>query len=92
LVGVVTRRHRLGARLPDHLPQDQLITIKERTVTANATVATTETLEVPGARLSYDVRRNDESTEPILFLIASPMAAAGFGTGQPLHRPDRGYL
>jgi pimeloyl-ACP methyl ester carboxylesterase len=49
-------------------------------VTANATVPTTETLEVPGARLTYDVRRNDESTEPILFLIASPMAAAGFGT------------
>ena len=49
-------------------------------MTANATVATTETLEVPGARLTYDVRRNDESTEPILFLTASPMAAAGFGT------------
>ena len=62
-------------------------------MTATATVPTTETLEVPGARLSYDVRRNDESTEPILFLIASPMAAAGFGTlARPLHRPDRGDL
>ena len=49
-------------------------------MTATATVPTTETLEVPGARLTYDVRRNDQSTEPILFLIASPMAAAGFGT------------
>jgi hypothetical protein len=49
-------------------------------VTATAIVPTTETLEVPGARLSYDVRRNDESTDPILFLIAAPMAAAGFGT------------
>ena len=49
-------------------------------MTATASAPPTETLEVPGARLTYDVRRNDESTEPILFLIASPMAAAGFGT------------
>jgi hypothetical protein len=49
-------------------------------VTTTATVPTTETLQVPGARLTYDVRRNDQSTEPILFLIASPMAAAGLGT------------
>jgi pimeloyl-ACP methyl ester carboxylesterase len=49
-------------------------------VTAPATAPTTETLEVPGARLTYDVHRNDESTEPTLLLIASPMAAAGFGT------------
>ena len=40
----------------------------------------TQTLEVPGATLTYDVRRNDESTEPPLMLIGSPMAAAGFGT------------
>ena len=41
---------------------------------------TTQTLAVPGATLTYDVRRNDESTEPVLFLIGSPMGAAGFGT------------
>jgi pimeloyl-ACP methyl ester carboxylesterase len=41
---------------------------------------TTRTLEVPGATLTYDVRRNDASTEPPLFLIGSPMAAAGFGS------------
>lgn len=40
----------------------------------------TRTLEVPGAVLTYDVRRNDESTEPTLLLIGSPMGAAGFGT------------
>jgi pimeloyl-ACP methyl ester carboxylesterase len=40
----------------------------------------TETLEVPGATLTYDVRRNDSSTEPILLLIGSPMGAAGFGS------------
>jgi len=39
---------------------------------------TTQTLAVPGATLTYDVRRNDQSTEPPLFLIGSPMAAAGF--------------
>jgi uncharacterized protein YndB with AHSA1/START domain/pimeloyl-ACP methyl ester carboxylesterase len=41
---------------------------------------TTHTLDVPGATLTYDVRRNHASTEPILLLIASPMGAAGFGT------------
>ena len=42
-------------------------------------VPTTHTLDVPGATLSYDVRRND-SSEPILFLIGSPMGGAGFAT------------
>jgi pimeloyl-ACP methyl ester carboxylesterase len=41
---------------------------------------TTRTLDVPGATLAYDVRRNDASAEPILLLIGSPMGAAGFGT------------
>ena len=44
------------------------------------TAATTRTLEVPGATLTYDVRPSDSSTEPPLFLIGSPMGAAGFGT------------
>ena len=33
-----------------------------------------------GATLTYDLRRDDASTEPILLLIGSPMGAAGFGT------------
>lgn len=41
---------------------------------------TTQTLDVPGATLTYDVRRKDASTEPILLLIGSPMGAAGFST------------
>jgi pimeloyl-ACP methyl ester carboxylesterase len=41
---------------------------------------TTHTLDVPGATLTYDVRPNDTSTEPILVLIGFPMGAAGFGT------------
>ena len=41
---------------------------------------TTHTLDVPGATLTYDVRGNDASTEPILLLIGSPMGAAGFAT------------
>jgi pimeloyl-ACP methyl ester carboxylesterase len=41
---------------------------------------TTHTLDVPGAILTYDVRRNDASGEPVLLLIGSPMGAAGFGT------------
>jgi pimeloyl-ACP methyl ester carboxylesterase len=41
---------------------------------------TTYTLDAPGAVLTYDVRRNDSSTEPPLMLIGSPMGAAGFGS------------
>ena len=44
------------------------------------TELTTHTLEVPGAVLTYDVRRNGASTEPPLMLIGEPMGAAGFGT------------
>ena len=49
-------------------------------MTATTTQATTTLLDVPGAKLAYDIRRNDASTEPPLFLIGSPMAARGFGT------------
>jgi len=49
---------------------------------------TTQTLAAPGAVIAYDIRRNDETTEPILFLIGSPMGAAGFGT-LASHFPDR---
>jgi pimeloyl-ACP methyl ester carboxylesterase len=49
-------------------------------VTIRTTQMTTHTLDVPGATLTYDVRRNEASTEPILLLIGSPMGAAGFGT------------
>jgi pimeloyl-ACP methyl ester carboxylesterase len=45
-----------------------------------STQTTSGTLDVPGATLTYDVRRNDASTEPVLLLIGSPMGAAGFGT------------
>jgi pimeloyl-ACP methyl ester carboxylesterase len=49
-------------------------------MTETKTEPTSQTLEVPGAVLTYDVRRNDSSTDPILLLIGSPMGAAGFGT------------
>lgn len=52
------------------------------------TEPTTRTLEAPGATLTYDVRTNESSTEPPLFLIGSPMGAAGFGTLAP-HFADR---
>ena len=44
------------------------------------TEPTTHTLDVPGATLTYDVWRNDSSTEPPLVLIGSPMGASGFGS------------
>lgn len=40
----------------------------------------THTLDVPGAVLTYDVRPNDAGDAPVLFLIGSPMGAAGFAT------------
>src|SRR4029077_4100312 len=39
---------------------------------------TTRTLDVPGAVLTYDVRRNATTDEPALFLIGSPRGASGF--------------
>nr|HEX5466144.1 alpha/beta fold hydrolase [Candidatus Limnocylindrales bacterium] len=49
---------------------------------------TTHTIELPGLRLTYDVRRSERTPEPPLFLFGSPMAASFFG---PLasHFPDR---
>jgi pimeloyl-ACP methyl ester carboxylesterase len=44
------------------------------------TEPTTHTLDVPGAVLTYDVRRVDSSTSPALLMIGSPMGAGGFGT------------
>ena len=41
---------------------------------------TTQTLDVPGAVLTFDVRRNDSSTAPVLLVIGSPMGAGGFIT------------
>jgi pimeloyl-ACP methyl ester carboxylesterase len=49
-------------------------------MTETTTEAVTRTLEVPGAILTYDVRRNDASTDPVLLVIGSPMGAAGFAT------------
>jgi pimeloyl-ACP methyl ester carboxylesterase len=48
--------------------------------TTTTTEPTTRTLDVPGAALTYDVRRNEASTEPPLFLIGHPMGAGGFPT------------
>jgi pimeloyl-ACP methyl ester carboxylesterase len=42
--------------------------------------ATTHTLEVPGAVLTYDIRTNESSTKPVLMIIGSPMGAGGFPT------------
>jgi len=43
------------------------------------TEPTTHTLDVPGATLTYDVRKAD-SPAPVLVMIGSPMGAGGFGT------------
>jgi pimeloyl-ACP methyl ester carboxylesterase len=39
----------------------------------------TQTLDVPGARLTYDIRKGETAT-PMLLMIASPMDASGFAT------------
>jgi len=45
-----------------------------------ATGIETRTLEVPGATLTYDIRRSDGTRDIPLFLIGSPMGAGGFPT------------
>ncbi len=40
----------------------------------------TDTLQVPGTVLYYDVRSADSSADPVLLIIGSPMSAAGFVT------------
>lgn len=44
------------------------------------TEPTTHTIEAPGASITYDVRRNDSTSEPALVMIGSPMGAGGFET------------
>jgi pimeloyl-ACP methyl ester carboxylesterase len=49
----------------------------------------TQTLDLPGATLTYDLREAaSESTEPVLLMIGSPMDASGFTTLAG-HFPDR---
>jgi len=52
------------------------------------TDATTRTIEAPGATVTYDVRAGGSPEIPPLFLIGSPMGAAGF-TSLASHFPDR---
>ena len=52
------------------------------------TEPTTQTLAVPTALLTYDIRPSETTTEPPLVLIGSPMGAAGFVTLAG-HFPDR---
>jgi len=49
---------------------------------------TTQTLDVPGVKLTYDVRQGADPDAPVLMIIGSPMAAAGFVT-LASHVPDR---
>ena len=48
--------------------------------TTRQALRTTSTLDVPGVTLTYDVRRNDASSELPLVLIGTPMGASGFDT------------
>ncbi len=52
----------------------------QATTTATSPIVGAEalTLEVPGATLTYDLRRVDGTTEPPLVLVGSPMGAGGF--------------
>jgi pimeloyl-ACP methyl ester carboxylesterase len=58
------------------------------TTQAAASPATTATLPVPGAVLTYDVRTGTDISLRPLLLIGSPMGASGFGTLAG-HFPDR---
>jgi pimeloyl-ACP methyl ester carboxylesterase len=52
------------------------------------TEPTTRTIEAPGATVTYDVRPGGSPETPPLFLIGSPMGAAGFASLAG-HFPDR---
>jgi pimeloyl-ACP methyl ester carboxylesterase len=56
--------------------------------TATMPPITTRSVDVPGATVTYDVRDNGSTDEPVLFLIGSPMGAGGFAT-LASHFPDR---
>src|SRR5216110_536956 len=49
-------------------------------MTETVSVPTMHTIDVPGASITYDVRRNDSATGPALLIIGSPMGADGFTT------------
>jgi pimeloyl-ACP methyl ester carboxylesterase len=57
-------------------------------MTSTTTEATTRTIEAPGATVTYDVRPGGSPDAPPLFLIGSPMGAAGFAS-LASHFPDR---
>ncbi|MFL5681117.1 MAG: alpha/beta fold hydrolase [Chloroflexota bacterium] len=48
-------------------------------MTDQITQPSTRTIDAPGATVTYDIR-SGSTTEPVLMLIGSPMAASGFGT------------
>jgi pimeloyl-ACP methyl ester carboxylesterase len=58
------------------------------TATSPIAGAEARTLEVPGATLTYDVRRAEGTSEAPLVLIGSPMGAGGFPS-LAAHFPDR---
>jgi len=59
--------------------------------TATSTAASTSTIDVPGATVTYDVREGGSGDDPALFLIGSPMGAGGFATLAG-HFPERTVL
>ena len=58
------------------------------TLTSPIPGAEARTLQVPGATITYDVRRAESSSEPPLVLMGSPMGAGGF-TSLAAYLPDR---
>jgi pimeloyl-ACP methyl ester carboxylesterase len=48
--------------------------------TTTSAEKTSHAIDVPGARIVYDIRANDASPEPVLMLIGNPMGASGFPT------------
>ena len=94
-IGDGRTRMSITSAFPDTAAMDQLLAmgmeegLKEAVGQIDAILAddaasgptvATQTLDVPGATLVYDVRQHDGSSAPTLFLIGSPMGAAGFAT------------
>ena len=51
-----------------------------QTASPTTTQPTTHTFDVSGATITYDVRANDASQEPVLLMVGCPMGASGFPT------------
>src|SRR5688572_8032458 len=82
------RRPASADQASPEIPERRSRMTSTNTLTSPIAGAEARTMDVPGATLTYDVRRSETTTEPPLVLIGSPMGAGGFPS-LAAHFPDR---